>query len=159
MPVPGQVPLPSPSPPRELTPLRAGWAARVVANALRQALARSAAKADVAARSVRCQPASRGDAVTPAVRRVGEVRAAADGLVRARLRSAWVRVAVARVVVAAEPVGAPLPGVAGHVVQPEAIGKERVDRAGAVVPVRDGVLARKAALPDIHPMRAVGFEL
>ena len=48
-----------------------------------------------------------------------------------------VRAPVAGVEVGAEPVRAPLPDVAGHVVQSVAVGREGVDRAGAVEAVLD----------------------
>ena len=58
-----------------------------------------------------------------------------------------------------EPVGAPLPHVAGHVVQTEAVRWERVDRRRAGVPVGRRVVARERALEDVHPVFAIGFEV
>src|SRR2546425_5689258 len=54
------------------------------------------------------------------------------------------------------PVAAPLPDVAGHVVQPVAVGRESLDRRGAFVAVGSGVLVRKLALPEIGMNVGVG---
>src|SRR5690348_13262083 len=58
-----------------------------------------------------------------------------------------------------EGIGAPLPDVAGRVVQAVGVGREGVDRAGAVEAVGAGVLDRERALPDVHAVLAAGLEL
>src|SRR5262249_4516914 len=47
------------------------------------------------------------------------------------------------------PVAAPLPDVAGHVVQAVAVGRERLHRRGALVAVPGRVLPRELALPAV----------
>ena len=61
-------------------------------------------------------------------------------------RTDRVRRGARRVVVGREPVRAPLPHVAGHVVQPEAVRRERVDRRGAV-PAVGAACSRPGTLP------------
>ena len=63
------------------------------------------------------------------------------------------------VVIAAEPVRAPLPHVAGHVVQPVAIGRERADRGRSGKAVGTVVLIGEPALEYVHHVLAVGLEL
>ena len=58
-----------------------------------------------------------------------------------------------------EPVGAPLPHVAGHVVQPEAVRREGVDRRRAGEAVGGGVAAGERALEDVHQVLPVRLEL
>ena len=67
--------------------------------------------------------------VAPAVRRVAQVRAAAHDAVRARRGSGRVACGGLAVVRRVEPVGAPLPHVAGDVVEAEAVRRVGVDRA------------------------------
>jgi hypothetical protein len=57
-----------------------------------------------------------------------------------------------------EPVRAPLPGVAGHRVEIEAVGRKGIDRAGSTVAVVSGVLAGKLTLPYIAAMLSVGTQ-
>ena len=52
-------------------------------------------------------------------------------------------------VVGIEPVGAPLPAVAHHVVQAEIIGRKGIDRGQAIVAIGAVIATRKDALPDI----------
>src|SRR5207249_671224 len=53
------------------------------------------------------------------------------------------------------PVVAPLPDVAGHVVQAEAVGRVGADRGGAGVAVVGGVAAGEGALEGVgHPLAA-----
>src|SRR5262249_9108165 len=53
------------------------------------------------------------------------------------------------------PLGAPLPGVAGHVVQPVSVGRVRFHRRQAGVAVLAAVAAGKLALPGVgHPLAA-----
>src|SRR5262249_12589955 len=47
------------------------------------------------------------------------------------------------------PVAAPLPDVAGHVVQAVAVGREGLHRRGALVAVPGGVLPRELPLPAV----------
>ncbi|SDC93830.1 hypothetical protein SAMN05216270_10114 [Glycomyces harbinensis] len=62
-------------------------------------------------------------------------------------------------VVAAEPVGGPLPDVADRVVQAEAVGGERLHGGGRPVAVRCGVAPGEVAAPDVGAELAVGLEL
>src|SRR5438045_1314554 len=93
----------------------------------------------VAGSAVRRVRAAGGDAVAIAVRLMAQVRAAADHAHRTDLRAAWI-LEHARRMIPTEPVRAPLPGVAGHVVEAEAVRRERVDRCGAVVAVVERVV-------------------
>ena len=93
-------------------------------------------------------------AVAAAVRLVAEIGPPTRGLVRATTRSHGVRAPFARVEVGTEPVRAPLPHVPGRVVQPVSVRLEGVDRAGAVEAVRERVVGRERALPDVHAVRA-----
>ncbi len=62
--------------------------------------------------------------------------------------------------VVARPVtGAPLPHVAGRVVQAEPVGREGVHRTGAAPAVGAGVVGGERALPDVHPVLPVRLEL
>ena len=93
------------------------------------------AEAEVAGRAVgrvgaaRRRPGSGGSTT----RGRGTSRRASRGASRPADRSD--RGAGCAVVAGIEPVGAPLPHVAGHVVQAEAVGRESVDRCGAGEPV------------------------
>ena len=58
-----------------------------------------------------------------------------------------------------EPVLAPLPDVAGHVVQPEAIGWERVDRCRGDIAVGAGVGVREVPLEHVHPVLTARLEI
>src|SRR5215471_9498619 len=58
-------------------------------------------------------------------------------------------------IIRAVPIRAPLPDVAGHVVKPEVIRRERVDRRRREVSILAGVLRREAPLKDVrHPFAA-----
>jgi hypothetical protein len=76
---------------------------------------------------------TRGDAVAVAVRGMAEIRAAADHPRLPAARSAWIVARAIAVVRRAEPVRAPLPDVAGHVVEPEVVRAKACDGA---VPIR-----------------------
>src|SRR5947207_1052914 len=78
---------------------------------------------------------------------------------RAAPRPVRVGAQPAEMVLRAEPVGAPLPDVPRHVVEPVAVRREGVDRRGAIVAVLDGVAGREPPLPDVHPMLAAGRQL
>ena len=54
-----------------------------------------------------------------------------------------------RLPIGAEHIGGPFPGIAGHIVQPVAVGCETVRRRQAKIPVLGRVLRREHALPDI----------
>ena len=56
-------------------------------------------------------------------------------------------------------VGRPLPDVAGHVEQAVAVGREGLDRRGALVPIGPQVLPRELALPGVGHHPALGREL
>ena len=58
-----------------------------------------------------------------------------------------------------EPVVAPLPDVARHVVQPVAVGGEGVRGRGAEVAVVERVAGRELALPHVHPVLAARLPL
>ncbi len=88
-----------------------------------------------------------------------QVRAAARGAMGSTTGALGVRARVARVEVAAEPVGGPLPDVAGRVVQPEAVRAEAVDRARPEEPVLERVARGEVALPDVHAVLAPRLEL
>src|SRR5262245_4473310 len=66
---------------------------------------------------------------------------------------------VARVEARVEPVGAPLPDVAGAAPQAVAVGLEAAHRRGAEVPVGQRVAGGERALPDVHAVVAGGLEL
>ena len=55
-----------------------------------------------------------------------------------------------------EPIGGPLPDIAGHLVQPVAIGREGAHRAGALEPVAGEVAPGEGALPGIGQVHAAG---
>ncbi len=54
------------------------------------------------------------------------------------------------------PVGGPLPDVAGHVEQPEVVGRERTDGSGAGEPVGLRVAPREITLPEVRQVAPVG---
>src|SRR6478609_7982273 len=64
-----------------------------------------------------------------------------------------------RVVARVVPVRAPLPHIAGDVVEPEAVRRERVDGRGSRETIRARVRTGEAPLEDVHAMRTVGLEL
>src|SRR5207237_970824 len=97
-----------------------------------------ATEADMAGRAVRRRGRARGVAVAPAVGRMAKIAAAAHRAVRSII----------------EPIGAPLPAVADHVVQPKTVGQERVDRREAIEAVAACVVVWKCALPDVAAMLA-----
>src|SRR5664279_2687904 len=80
-------------------------------------------------------------------------------LVRPGRSPGWVGAAVLCSECGVEPVGRPLPDVAGHVVEAVAVGLERVHRTGAVVTVAPRVLVREPSLSDVHAMLAARLEL
>src|SRR3954447_16080054 len=82
----------------------------------------------VARRRVRFGTIACRRSVSPAVRLVAEIRAAAHHSVRARVGSTRILARALAVVADVVPVLAPLPDVAGNVVQTEGVGRERVDR-------------------------------
>src|SRR5918996_5442439 len=53
----------------------------------------------------------------------------------------------------------PLPDVAGHVVEPVAVGPVRPDRRRAEMPVVAGVVTREVALPDVAHVPTTGPQL
>jgi hypothetical protein len=57
-----------------------------------------------------------------------------------------------------KPVRAPLPNVARDVVEPEAVGRERIYRSRAEEAVLQGVVRRERALPDVTAPLAIGLE-
>ena len=120
-----------------------------------------AAEADVAGRAVgRRARCARRHPVAAAVRVVAEVRAAAHDPVACQTRGPCGIVrSIALRGSRVEPVGAPLPDVAGHVVEAVAVGRERVDRSGAVEAVRGGVLARERRPARRSSVLAAGLEL
>src|SRR5205814_9451067 len=61
--------------------------------------------------------------------------------------------------VVAIPVGAPLPDVAGHVVQAVAVGRERADRRRPLEAVLLGVVVGEFSLPGVGHVLAAGLEL
>src|SRR4029453_15162566 len=117
------------------------------------------AEADVAGRAVGLAGGTGVHPVAPAVAGVAEVGAAPHDLVLAGGRAGGVVGTAPLVGVGGEPVGAPLPDVAGHLVQPVAVGRVRADRGGAVPPVIHRVGAGERPLPDVHAVLATGLEL
>src|SRR3982751_6911720 len=104
----------------------------------------SHSKANIADGGVGTQRIAPVDGVAAAVRRVAQVRAAARhafGLLSGPVA-----------------VGAPLPYVARHVVEPVGVRLELVHGAGAVPAVGQGVLDRERPLPDVHPVATAGLE-
>ncbi len=75
------------------------------------------------------------------------------------MRPRWVVATGAPMVVGAEPVSAPFPSIAGDGIEPVAIGRESLNRAGALVPIVAGIVVGEIALPDVAAMFAVGTEL
>src|SRR5262249_49974285 len=61
--------------------------------------------------------------------------------------------------IALVPVRAPLPDVAGHVVEAVTVRRERLDRGGALVAVLDRVAVGKLALPDVALRPRLGERL
>src|SRR5690606_14180803 len=59
----------------------------------------------------------------------------------------------------AEPIRAPLPNVAGHIVETVSVRQEGIHRRGADIAVLARVVVREFALPDIHPVHSVRPEL
>src|SRR5262245_52433736 len=55
------------------------------------------------------------------------------------------------------PVGTPLPDVAGHVIEPIAVGRERLHRRRPLVAVLGSVLVRELALPEVGERLLVGW--
>src|SRR6266545_4442300 len=58
-----------------------------------------------------------------------------------------------------EPVGAPLPRIAGDGAQAVAVGWERVHRAGRGVAVVSAVVVRELSLPDVAQVPSTGSQL
>ena len=99
----------------------------------------------------------RGRPVAQAVVRGAQVRAALDHVAReaAGLRRRRRAARGRRVARVGEEVAGPLPHVAGHVVEAEAVGRERAHRRRAEVAVGRRVLPRELALPGVrHPAPA-----
>src|SRR4051795_11486898 len=65
----------------------------------------------------------------------------------------------AGVVVRAEPILAPLPDVAGRLVESVAVGSEGLDWCGCQVTVLHGVGRREVSLPDVASPPAMGPQL
>ena len=113
--------------------------------------------------SRRCPPRCPGVAlpgghpVAPAVGLVAEVGPALLGLDGAAIGTARVMVPIYRAKSWVEPVGYPLPDVAGRVVKSVAVGVEGVHRGGPVVAVSLRVLRREGPLPDVHTVLAAGL--
>src|SRR5262245_27133424 len=105
------------------------------------------AETEVAGGAVRGVGGACGDAVADAVGVVTQEGAAADDAGGAGERSGGVGARGDAVPGGVEPVGGPLPHVAHHVVQAVAIGREGVDRAGAVVAGFAGVVGGEGAAP------------
>src|SRR3954453_21246727 len=135
-----------------------------------------AAKAEMAGRRIHRLGVARGWAITAAIIRRAEVRAAFDYLARnfyvglarviarvfataARILRHAARLRRIGFVLLRIPVGGPLPDVADHVVHTVAIGRERRDGGGALISVRSKILVRKCALPGIRHLPATGREL
>src|SRR5262245_25695875 len=117
------------------------------------------AESDMARRSVDRMGVARGGAVTPAIARRAQMRAALQHLARdaagiARIDAGHARILERAAMVRAlrrcgPPVGRPLPDVADHVVEAVAVRRERAHRRGARPAVEREILEREAALPDI----------
>lgn len=120
-----------------------------------------APKADVSGGIVRRVLRARGDAVAIAPRPVTEMRPAVHHAGVAVVGSSGIVsvVRVGRVVVGAEPVGAPLPDVTRAVVEAVAVGFLRVDRRRRQVTIVTRVALWKVALPDITAVLAGGAQL
>src|SRR5439155_8549487 len=121
-----------------------------------------AAHADVGGRGVDRLPLARSGSVAQAVVRRTEVRAALDHTPREGLdRQTRRRTACGRSLVRGrrgEPVRRPLPDVAAHVVEAEAVRRKARDRRGALVAVELEVLPGELALPGVcswHAAREV----
>ncbi len=78
---------------------------------------------------------------------------------RARRRPGRSVAGALAVVVRREPVAAPLPDVARHVVEAKAVRCEGVDRSRPGVAVSAGVVIRELALEHVHHLDAVRFEV
>src|SRR5437868_4793904 len=117
-----------------------------------------AAETGVAGGAVRRVPAARRQPIPIAVRLVAEVRAAADHPHRPERRPTRI-LEPARRKIPAEPVGAPLPGVAAHVVEAEAVRRERINGGGAVVAVIERVVRWERAVPDVASLLAAGRQV
>src|SRR4051812_32178546 len=113
-----------------------------------------AAEPEVTGGAVRRVGAAGGNPVAVAVRAVAEVGAAAHHAAGAGLRAFRVATGAVDVERRVEPVGAPLPDVAGHVVEAVAVRRVRRDRGGADEAVLDSVVTREGALPDVHAVLA-----
>ena len=107
--------------------------------------------------AVRRVGGARADPVAVAVRMVAQERAALHHLAAPARRPG--RVDAVGPVVGGEPVRAPLPDVAGAVVQTESVGRERVDRRPAGIAVLGRVAIRKRSLPDVAAVLAAGLEV
>src|SRR3954447_11486939 len=117
-----------------------------------------AAESEVAGGAVDRLALASGGAVAHAVRRRAQVRAALDHPPGVLVELFWgrraaarvIRRGVSRVVRGGRPGGGgPLPDLAGDVVQAEAVGREPLDRRGALEAVRVQVLPREAAVPAV----------
>src|SRR5690349_7556045 len=123
-----------------------------------------AAEAGVAGGVVRRVEVAGPGQVSPAILVGTQERPAAADLRRharvpagvSRLRSPRVVSRARPVVPGPVPVVTPLPNVARHVHEPEAVRRKRPDRAGAGIAVRGRVLARELALKRVRPPLAVG---
>src|SRR6516225_5338790 len=73
--------------------------------------------------------------------------------------SLWVFFGTFLIVIGAIKIGAPFPGVAGHVHQAVAVRREGADRRGAGEAVLGGVVGGEFTLPDVAQPFAAGFEL
>src|SRR5262249_52869582 len=89
---------------------------------LRRSGVSRAPEPEVAGRAVRGVRAPSGHAVAVAVRAMTEIGAAAHDVARADLRAARVAARSVDVERRVEPVSAPFPDIAGHVVEPIAVG-------------------------------------
>ena len=90
---------------------------------------------------------------------MAEKRSALHHLGGTGRRACGVIAAGGAMVLGVEPVGAPLPRVASHGVEIEAVGWEGIDGAGAGVAVVAGVFTGKLALPYVAAMLAVRAKL
>src|SRR4051812_41374635 len=97
------------------------------------------AEANVSSAAVGCIGATRVNAVAPAVALVAEIAPAAHDSHLAGDRASRRRWRRLTVVVCAEPVGAPLPHVAGHLIQSEVIGRVAADWARPDPAISTGV--------------------
>ena len=116
-------------------------------------------ESDVACRAVWRIFTACCNAIPIAVRTVAQVRAAAKYPRISRWRANRVVPFALHMVVRAEPIGAPLPHVARHVIQAIGIRLERFNRRRACVAVTLVVFVRKLTLPNVTHMSSAWLKL